>query len=194
MTALLLWSKKTPASIISSPRYARRSNNSAFTSPSMAIWSGSTTLTAALFIILASTEPRPPVPRSCTSQNHTPSHQNKNRPGGAAKRRLLPRRREMSIGVDCELLLDGTGYFIKPGSYQMKQPRIRKATVRADGGLSYVDLGPGKRHWSMVILCLNDLLRYDGTPTGMTGQQYRDALRTSYTSSVGTTILYTDPL
>jgi len=100
----------------------------------------------------------------------------------------------MSIGVDCELLLDGTGYFIKPGSYQMKQPRIRKATVRADGGLSYVDLGPGKRHWSMVILCLNDLLRYDGTPTGMTGQQYRDALRTSYTSSVGTTILYTDPL
>lgn len=100
----------------------------------------------------------------------------------------------MSIGVDCELLLDGTGYFIKPGSYQMKQPRIRKATVRADGGLSYVDLGPGKRRWSMVILCLNDLLRYDSTPTGMTGQQYRDALRTSYTGSVGTTILYTDPL
>lgn len=100
----------------------------------------------------------------------------------------------MTIGVDCELLLDGTGYFIKPGSYQMKQPRIRKMIVRADGGLSYVDLGPGKRRWSMVILCLNDLLRYDGTSTGLTGQQYRDALRTSYTSSAGTTILYSDPL
>ncbi len=99
-----------------------------------------------------------------------------------------------AIGLDCELILDGTGYFIKPGSYQMKQPRIRKATVRADGGLSYVDLGPGKRVWSMVVLCLNDLLRYDGTATGLTGQQYRDALRTSYLNSVGTTVLYTDPL
>ena len=100
----------------------------------------------------------------------------------------------MSIGIDCELLLDGTGYFIKPGTYQMKQPRIRKMTIRADGGLSYVDLGPGKRTWSMVVLCLNDLSRYDGTPTGLTGQHYRDALRTSYTSSIGTTIQYSDPL
>ena len=100
----------------------------------------------------------------------------------------------MPIGIDGELLLDGTGYFIKPGTYQMQQPRIRKTTVRADGGLSYVDLGPGKRRWSMVVLCLNDLLRYDGTPTGLTGQQYRDALRSSYTGSIGTTILYSDPL
>ena len=76
----------------------------------------------------------------------------------------------------------------------MKQPRVRKATVRADGGESYVDLGPGKRAWSMILLCLNDLLKYDGTSTGKTGQQYRDALHTSYTGSVGTTIQYTDPL
>jgi hypothetical protein len=99
-----------------------------------------------------------------------------------------------TIGVDCELILDGAGYFVKPGTYRMKQPRIRKATVRADGGESYVDLGPGKRVWSLVILCINDLLKYDGTATGLTGQQYRDALRTSYTSSVGTTINFTDPL
>ena len=96
--------------------------------------------------------------------------------------------------MDCELILDGTGYFIKPGTYQMKQPRIRKATVRADGGLSYVDLGPGKRRWSMVVLCKNDLLRYDGTPTGLTGQQYRDALRTSYIVSTGSTVIFNDPL
>lgn len=100
----------------------------------------------------------------------------------------------MSIGVDCEFLLDGTGYFAKPGSYSMKQPRIRKATTRADGGLSYVDLGPGRRTWSIVVLCKNDLLRYDGTPTGMTGQQYRDALRASYVNSTGTTVQYVDPL
>ncbi len=99
-----------------------------------------------------------------------------------------------SIGIDCEIILDGTGYYVKPGTFKMKQPRVRKATIRADGGESYVDLGPGKRTWSMVVLCLNDMLKYDGTLTGMTGQQYRDALRTSYTSSVGTTIQFTDPL
>lgn len=98
------------------------------------------------------------------------------------------------IGQDCEVILDGTGYFVRPKSYKMHQPRIRKATVRADGGQSYVDLGPGKRTWSMTILCLNDQLKYDGTPTGLSGQQYRNALRTSYTSSVGTTIQFSDPL
>ena len=100
----------------------------------------------------------------------------------------------MQIGVDCELLLDGTGYFVKPGSYTMKQPRIRKSTVRADGGTSYVDLGPGKRIWSMILLCKNDLLRYDGLSTNITGQQYRDAVRTSYLNSVGTTVLFSDPI
>jgi hypothetical protein len=59
---------------------------------------------------------------------------------------------------------------------------------------AYVDLGPGKRAWSMTVLCLNDLLKYDGTSAGLTGQQYRDALRTSYTGSTGSTILFTDPL
>jgi hypothetical protein len=98
------------------------------------------------------------------------------------------------IGTDCELILDGQGYFIKPGTYQVKQPRIRHASYRADGSLSYVDLGPGKRLWSMTILAHNDLLRYDGSLTGLTGQQYRDALRTSYTSNIGTTINFTDPL
>lgn len=100
----------------------------------------------------------------------------------------------MQIGIDCELVLDGMGYFVKPGSYHMKQPRIRKATTRADGGLSYVDLGPGKRIWSIIVLCKNDLLRYDGIPTGLTGQSYRNALLTSYTGSIGTTVQYTDPL
>lgn len=99
-----------------------------------------------------------------------------------------------TIGQDCEVILDATGYFVKPGTYQMQQSRLRKITIRADGGESYVDLGPGRRNWSLVILCLNDLLRYDGHPTGLTGQQYRDALRTSYLNSVGTTIQFQDPL
>lgn len=99
-----------------------------------------------------------------------------------------------TIGQDCEIILAGTGYFVRPKSYRMQQPRIRKATTRADGRQAYVDLGPGRRTWSMTILCLNDLLKYDGTPTGITGQQYRDALRASYTGSVGTTLQYSDPL
>ncbi len=99
-----------------------------------------------------------------------------------------------TIGFDCELILDGTGYFVKPGTYRMRQPRIRQSTVRADGGLSYVDLGPGKRTWSMTILCLNDLTRYDGAPTGQTGQQYRDALRASYLGATNSTLLYRDPI
>jgi len=99
-----------------------------------------------------------------------------------------------TISVDCELILDSVGYFIKPGSFIMRQPRIRQATIRADGGEGYVDLGPGKREWSMTILCVNDLVKYDGTSTGITGQQYRDALRASYTSSTGITINFVDPL
>ena len=99
-----------------------------------------------------------------------------------------------TIGIDAEVILDGTGYFVLPGSYKMQQPRVRKATVRADGGQSYVDLGTGKRVWTMTILCLNDQLKYDGTPTGLNGQQYRDALRTSYTGSTGATIQFTNPL
>jgi len=98
-----------------------------------------------------------------------------------------------TIGIDCELIIDSTGYFIKPGTYRLQQPRIRKMSVRVDGGLSYVDLGPGKRTWSMTVLCLNDLVRYDVTTTGWTGQQYRDALHASYTGSIGTTIQYNDP-
>jgi hypothetical protein len=99
-----------------------------------------------------------------------------------------------SIGVDCEIIIDGTGYFMKPGTYQVRQPRIRHMVYRADGSLSYVDLGPGRHTWSMTILASNELLKYDGTLTGITGQQYRDALHNSYTSNVGTTINFTDPL
>lgn len=97
-----------------------------------------------------------------------------------------------TIGVDCEIILDGTGYFVKPGSYIEHQPRVRKATIRADGGEAYVDLGPGKRVWKFVVLCINELLKYDQTSTGLTGQQYRDALRTSY-AITNATINFTDP-
>jgi hypothetical protein len=99
-----------------------------------------------------------------------------------------------SIGFDCEIILDGAGYFIKPSTYTVKQPRIREAKYRADGSLSYVDLGPGKRGWSMVVLAINELCKYDGSTISTTGQQYRDALRASYLNNIGVAINFTDPL
>ncbi len=97
-----------------------------------------------------------------------------------------------TVGVDCELALDGTGYFVKPGSYEVARPRVRRATVRADGNESYVDLGPGKRVWRFTVLALNELTKYDGTLTGLTGQQYRDALWASYVK-LATTLAFVDP-
>jgi hypothetical protein len=99
-----------------------------------------------------------------------------------------------TIAYDCEVILDSQGYFLKPGSYSVKQPRIREAKYRADGSLSYIDLGPGRRTWTMTILAINELRRYDGSTVNMTGQQYRDALRASYINHIGTTINFTDPL
>ena len=97
-----------------------------------------------------------------------------------------------TIGVDAEIILDGTGYFVRPASYSVHKPRVRKATIRADNGESYVDLGPGKRSWSMTILCQNDLLAFDGTQIANDGQTLRDALVTSY-AKVAQTISFTDP-
>ncbi len=97
-----------------------------------------------------------------------------------------------AVNVDCEVILDGSGYLVKPGSYLLERPRVRRATVRADGNESYVDLGPGKRVWRFTVLARNDLTKYDGTPTGLSGQQYRDALWASY-AKVASALSFTDP-
>ena len=91
------------------------------------------------------------------------------------------------------MIIDSNGFFIVPNSYIVKQPRIRKASYRADGTLAYVDLGPGKRLFSMIIICKNQLLKYDGTTISTTGQQFRDNLKSSYTSNIATTITFKDP-
>lgn len=98
-----------------------------------------------------------------------------------------------TIGVDCEVIIDGNGYFIVPESYIIKQPRISKEQYRADGTLSYVDIGPGKREFLMTVLAKNDLYKYDGTLTGTSGETYRSNLRSSYTSNIAATIVFKDP-
>jgi len=97
-----------------------------------------------------------------------------------------------TIGVDAMVILDSTGYFVKPNTYTVKEPRIRHSSYRADGTLSYVDLGPGKRLFSMVILCQNELREYDGDKIATSGQAFRDALRTSY-AKTAQTISFSDP-
>jgi hypothetical protein len=99
-----------------------------------------------------------------------------------------------TIGLDCEIILDGNGYFLKPTSYRMRQQRVRHISYRADGGLAYTDLGPGRRTWNMIVLARNEMKCYDGLSTGLTGQQYRDSLRASFLSNVGSTINFIDPL
>jgi hypothetical protein len=98
-----------------------------------------------------------------------------------------------TIGQNCMIILDSQGYMIVPESYIIKQPRVRKAQYRADGTLSYVDIGPGKREFHMTILAKNDLYSYDGTLTGVLGESYRDALRTSF-AKTAQTIVFQDPI
>src|SRR5437879_1110089 len=73
------------------------------------------------------------------------------------------------IGVDCQVVLDGVGYFVEPHAYAMKRARLRKSTVVKGGGERYVDLGPGKREWHMTLLCLNQLTDYSGQTLPATG-------------------------
>lgn len=98
-----------------------------------------------------------------------------------------------TIGYDCEVIIDGTGYFLKPDSYSFKQDRISASKYRADGSLAYIDIGIGKRTWHMTVLAVNELKRYDGSQVTTTGEQYRDALRTSFLAAAGTIINFTDP-
>jgi hypothetical protein len=85
-----------------------------------------------------------------------------------------------ALGLDCQVMLDGVGYFVEPHTYAMKRARLRKASVTKGGGERYVDLGPGKREWHMTVLCLNQLTDYSGQALLLNGKALRDALRSSY--------------
>jgi hypothetical protein len=104
-----------------------------------------------------------------------------------------------TIGYDCQVILDGVGYFIEPGSYVLTRPRVRRAQLSrgsASGHLGvperYVDRGPSKREWRMALQCYNTLKRYDGTQMGDVGQALRDAVHQSY-EKVATALTFVDP-
>jgi hypothetical protein len=100
-----------------------------------------------------------------------------------------------ALGVDCQAVLDGVGYFVEPHSYAMKRVRVRKSTITKGGAERYVDSGPGKREWHMTLLCLNGMADYTGQLLPASGKTLRDSLRGSYekTPAGGTTTLaFTD--
>ncbi len=94
-------------------------------------------------------------------------------------------------GVDCQIILDGSGYMLAPSGHVMKQPRLRRATVAKGGSERYVDAGPGKREWHLAILGLTQLTDYSGQLLAVQGKAIRDALAASY-AKVNTQLAFTD--
>jgi hypothetical protein len=107
-----------------------------------------------------------------------------------------------TIGTDCQLILDGTGYWIEPASYIVKRARVKRADLTgvaaspvgqgAGAGNVYIDRGPGKREWNFIVVAFNSMLTYAGTVQSTTGQQIHDALQTSY-NKVNAQLAFTDP-
>ena len=122
-----------------------------------------------------------------------------------------------TLGLDCQIILDGAGYFVAPGTYSMTRPKqavilptrgiaptitAPAAAIVPDlpppqartGGVpvTLVDRGPNQRVWKFDVLCLNSLKRYDGGGMGAIGQQLRDQLHTAY-EKVATLLDFTDP-
>ena len=108
-----------------------------------------------------------------------------------------------TIGTDCQIILDGQGYFLEPASFTVKRPRVRRADLTGTSanpvspgygaGERYIDRGPGKREWDFILVCFNNMQSYAGQPINFTGQQYHDALVTSY-NKVNTGLAFTDPI
>ena len=107
-----------------------------------------------------------------------------------------------TIGTDCQIILDGQGYWIEPASYKVLRARVRRADLTGisanpvapgiGAGERYVDRGPGKREFELIVVAFNNMQTYAGLPVGLTGQQFHDALQTSY-NKVNQTLTFADP-
>jgi hypothetical protein len=108
-----------------------------------------------------------------------------------------------TIGLDCQIILDGQGYWIDPQSFTMARPRVRRADLTKTAATQssgygagvaerYLDLGPGKRQWVFIVQAFQVMLDYSGHTVSSIGQQYRDALHASY-EKINSTLSFTDP-
>lgn len=85
-----------------------------------------------------------------------------------------------NVGVDCQVALDGMGYWLVDGSYTVHLPRLRRAVVTLGGAGRFLDAGPGPRIWRFTVAALDGSTRFDGRPTGFSGADYRALLHESY--------------
>ncbi len=106
-----------------------------------------------------------------------------------------------TIGVDCNVTLAGpnvnggaaVGFYLKPGSFTMTQPRHVQARRTAAGTVSYVENGLGKREFAFVVLCRDKIRNLDGTDNATTARQWRDRLWEFY-ASLNAGLTFVDPL
>lgn len=106
-----------------------------------------------------------------------------------------------TIGTDCQIIIDGHGYWIEPASYKVARARVRRADLTglaassigpgAGAGERFIDRGPGKREWTFIVVAFNAMIDYAANHQAITGQQIHDNLQTSY-NKVNTQLGFTD--
>ena len=82
-----------------------------------------------------------------------------------------------TVGEDCSVILDGHGYFVKPGSYRVEIPKILAATPGAAAGPAAVDLGAGKQVWHFTVLAFANHLNRNGSVNPTAAATFRTRLR-----------------
>ena len=85
-----------------------------------------------------------------------------------------------TVGEDCSVILDGHGYFVKPGSYRVEIPKVLAAAPEAAAGPAAVDLGAGKQVWHFTALAFANHLNRNGTINPTAATTFRTRLRASY--------------
>ena len=88
-----------------------------------------------------------------------------------------------TVGEDCSVILDGNGYFVKPGSYRIEVPKIMAAEPDAAAGPAAVNLGAGKQVWHFTALAYSNHLNHNGTVNSTTADSYRANLRATHAKS-----------
>lgn len=97
-----------------------------------------------------------------------------------------------TVGEDCSVILDGHGYFVKPGSYRVEIPKVVAAAPAASVGPAAVDLGAGKQVWHFTALAYTNHLNHNGTVNATSAATYRANLRASHAKAEA--LAFTDRL
>ncbi len=95
------------------------------------------------------------------------------------------------VSEDCTVILDGHGYFLKPGSYREELPKLVEVAPEAAAGPPVVDYGSGKQVWHFTVLAQSAQLNRDGTVNPTPAATYRVNLRRSYAQAGP--LAYVDP-